>query len=84
MTLRNVGPANVEFADVFVNGIVQTPAGSGCMAGTPPTLAVGSSCVMTITTVSGFTISSGVAYTAKIVTKDGAVFSYAVIAGQAT
>ena len=79
MTLRNVGPATVQFADAFINGVIQTPTGSGCMAGTPPTLAVGSSCVMTFASLTGF--SSGVAYPIKLVTIDGAVFSYSAIAG---
>jgi len=81
LTIRNVGPAQVQFADVFINGVKQAPAGTGCMAGTS-TLAVGSKCVMDLNAVAGF--SSGVAYPIKVVTIDGAVFSYSAIAGSAS
>ena len=81
MTIRNVGPAQVQFADVFINGVAQTASGA-CMAGSA-TLAVGSSCVLTVATPTPAP-SSGVAYPIKVVTIDGAVFSYSAIAGSAS
>src|SRR5208283_4818668 len=44
MTLRNVGPSQVLFADWFVNGIAPS-ATSGCSTA----LAVGTSCIATLT-----------------------------------
>ena len=83
MTLRNVGPAQAQFKDWFINGQLATPAGTGCMSGTPPgTLAVGSSCVATLAPPA--TASPGVSYVVKVVTVDGAVFSYSAIAGSAS
>jgi len=82
LTVRNVGPATIQFADFFINGAVQaTPTGS-CYAGATPTLLVGSSCVLTEAGLVGY--SSGVAYPIKVVTVDGAVFSYSAIAGSAS
>jgi len=79
LTLRNVGPATVQFADAFINGVIVTPAVSGCMSGATPSLAVGSSCTMTFSALSSY--NSGVAYPIKFVTVDGAVFSYSAICG---
>jgi FlaG/FlaF family flagellin (archaellin) len=81
MTMRNVGPATIQFADVFINGVVNSGGASGCYAGLKQ-LAVGSSCVLTIAVPTSNT--SGVAYPIKVVTIDGAVFSYSAIAGSAS
>ena len=81
MTVRNVGPATIQFADVFINGAIQTV--TGCGFGSTPTLLVGSSCQLTITAPTG-NPSSGVAYPIKVVTVDGAVFSYSAIAGSSS
>jgi len=78
MTLRNVGPAQVLFADYFVNGIA--PSGtSGCATA----LNVGTSCVVSLTLGAG-SYSAGVAYVIKVVSVDGAVFSYSAIDGSAS
>jgi len=78
LTLRNVGPAQVQFADWFVNGI--SPSGvAGCAAA----LTVGTSCVATLT-LGGASYSAGVAYVIKVVSIDGAVFSYSAIDGSAS
>jgi flagellin-like protein len=81
LTVRNVGPATITFADVFINGVLTAPATGGCMGATP-TLAVGSSCVLTLSGLTGY--SSGVEYPIKLVTIDGAVFSYSAIAGSSS
>jgi flagellin-like protein len=85
MTVRNVGPSQIQVSDVFINGILQGgTAYGGSFGGTNgSTLGVGSSGTMTITTA-GFTPNSGVAYTIKVVSIDGAVFSYSAICGQAS
>jgi flagellin-like protein len=81
LTVRNVGTANVFVADVFVNGakVTATPGGSGtgCSSGT---ISVQTTCTLTI--ASPGTVTSGVAYPVKVVTGDGAVFSYSAIDGQ--
>jgi len=77
LSLRNVGTAPVVIADVFVGG---NPA----VVGASTTVGIQSMTVMSFTSVSGLTPSPGVAYTIKIVTLDGAVFSYSAIYGQAS
>ena len=82
LTLRNVGPAQVAFADWFVNGVA--PSGvSGSCTGAGVTLGVGSSCQATLT-LGAASYSAGVAYVLKVVTVDGAVFSYSAIKGSAS
>jgi len=80
LTLRNVGPAQVTFADWFVSGAKIAPSGSGCSAANYA-LPVGQSCTETLT-LAGY--SAGVAYVVKVVSIDGAVFSYSAIAGSAS
>ena len=83
LTLRNVGPAAVEFSDAFING-QNTGGGTGtCKFNDPANLLdVGSSCTMILTPA--IAPSGGVAYTIKVVTIDGAVFSYSAIYGQSS
>ena len=83
LTLRNVGPAKEQFADWFINGAAATAGGACVTGGTPVgTLDVGQSCVATLTDPS--TPSAGVSYVIKVVTVDGAVFSYAAVAGSSS
>lgn len=83
LTLRNVGPSQVQFADYFINGAkVGSPTGGCGYSGATSTLSVGSSCTETLTPPS--TASSGVAYVVKVVSIDGAVFSYSAIAGSSS
>jgi flagellin-like protein len=80
LTIRNVGTANVVVSDVFVNGITQTfVMGGGCAT---TTISVQTSCTLAIAAPG--TVTSGVAYPIKIVTGDGAVFSYSAIDGQSS
>jgi flagellin-like protein len=83
LNLRNVGSAAISAstADVFVNGISQGQVLSGCS-----TLQPQNSCVATFTPSSSgaSSFTGGVSYVVKIVTPDGAVFSYTVIDGQAS
>ena len=78
LTLRNVGPAQVLFADWFVNGI--SPSS---VAGCNTALTVGTSCIATLT-LGAASYSAGVAYVIKVVSVDGAVFSYSAIDGSAS
>lgn len=73
--LRNVGPTTSTIAAVYVEGSPAT------LTGGTLTLAPGDSGTQRIRL--GFTPASGVAYTIKVVTTGGAVFSYSVIAGRA-
>jgi flagellin-like protein len=83
LNLRNVGSAaiSVPTADVFINGINQgANVLSGCSVLQPQ-----DSCSVTFTPDAGSgTFTGGVSYVVKIVTPDGAVFSYNVIDGQAS
>jgi len=83
LTLRNVGPATIVFQDYFVNGIKATTLSGTCgYSGGTSQLTVGSSCTETLTPPT--TASAGVAYVVKVVSVDGAVFSYSAIAGSAS
>jgi flagellin-like protein len=83
LNLRNVGSAAiaVSSADVFVNGISQAQPLTAC-----GTLQPTGSCVVTfdVNTSGASSLLGGVSYVLKIVTPDGAVFSYTVINGQAS
>ena len=78
LTLRNVGPAPLSLMDFFVNGMA-VPITNACSV----PLNVGSTCTVTLST-SGLNPSDGVAYVIKIVSVDGAVFSYSAIAGSSS
>jgi FlaG/FlaF family flagellin (archaellin) len=80
LTVRNVGPAAVQFADLFINGIDSTPTAWS----TPTILPVGSPTTITVTPNAALTLSAGTSYVIKIVTVDGAVFSYSAIYGSAS
>jgi flagellin-like protein len=75
--LRNVGPTNINVAAVYVEG---TPAHFDLDP--PGTITPGGSANLKLEVP--FTPTSGAAYTVKIVTTSGAVFSYSVIAGRAS
>jgi flagellin-like protein len=88
LSVRNVGSAAIVVgtgtgagsADVFVNGVSAAFGNTGSA-----TLVPQASTLLTIT-VPTFTpaLTSGAAYTIKVVTPDGAVFSYSAIDGQAS
>ena len=82
LTLRNVGPAQITFADWFVSGQLIAPPASGCSAAAYA-LPVGTSCTETLT-LTAASYSAGVAYVLKVVSVDGAVFSYSAIAGSSS
>lgn len=76
LTVRNVGPAaiNIAGADIFVNGVA--------IATNPFTGTLTPQAAQTATlNVAAASCVSGVAYVVKVVTPDGAVFSYSAIDG---
>ena len=73
--VRNVGNAKVEVAAVYIEGH------TAAFTLTPTTMDPLSTSALSVTSIAGFTPTSGVAYTLKIVTKTGGVFSYSVIFG---
>lgn len=78
LTLRNVGAATVVMSDFFINGVSQSQ--SGCTGNLAPQSGV---CTATITPAGPILpIQMGTTYIVKIVTNDGAVFSYSCVPGQ--
>jgi len=76
--MRNVGPTTVEVAAVYIEGTNVTS-----FTLKPSSLSPGNAGTLTLTLPTGVSFYSGAAYTVKVVTKSGAVFSYSVIAGRA-
>ena len=78
VTMRNVGPSavNIGGADFFINGVKGVM--SGVCAGL--TLTPTQSCSASVT-YTGSSLVSGAAYPFKVVTPDGGIFSFSVIAG---
>jgi flagellin-like protein len=73
--IRNVGPTTSTIAAVYVEGTPVTVSGDTIL--TP-----GASGTVTLSNLP--TTNPGAAYTVKVVTTSGAVFSYSVIAGRAS
>jgi hypothetical protein len=83
LTLRNVGVAKITMADFFIAGARNTTAltfGTACNV-PRGVLDVQALCVVTFPVPGGFTPISGLAYSVKIVSKDGTIFSFSCIAG---
>jgi hypothetical protein len=84
--LRNTGSGRAILADFFVNGTSVTLVSNkgNCFTYTatntflPPT----SSCVAILTIPISVKITAGYAYSVRLVTRDGSVFTYTLIAGQ--
>jgi hypothetical protein len=86
VAVRNVGSVSVSMADFFIGGVRNTTAltfSSGCNS-PRGLLSVQAACILTFLTPSGFNPVSGTAYPLKIISKDGAVFSYSCVAGQSS
>lgn len=90
--VRNTGVATVNLAtaDYYLSGVSQTcsscvtnPTGGTCT--TTSAVAPGTACTLTLTPSPSGSYSSGIAYVLKIVlTKDGATFTFSIIAGSTT
>jgi flagellin-like protein len=83
LTLRNVGVAKVTMSDFFIAGVRNSTdlTFNGCAKAI---LNVQTSCVVTFPVPSTLlsTITPGLAYSVRIGTINGAIFSYSCIAGQ--
>jgi FlaG/FlaF family flagellin (archaellin) len=77
LSVRNVGTAAVVVGDIFVGGVSVGASGS-------TTIGIQSMTVLSVTPPLTISATPGVAYVIKVVTIDGAVFSYSAIAGQAS
>ena len=92
LTFRNTGSGLALLADFFVNGTAVTLANTAgsCFTytgltgttGTTTFLTPGGTCVAVLTIPSTMTITAGYAYSVRIVTRDGSVFTYTLTAGQ--
>jgi P pilus assembly chaperone PapD len=74
ITVRNVGSSSVTIASSYVNGVKQTPTWL------PVAVDPGATSTTTVT-ITGFTPTSGVAYTIKIVSSTGGVFAFTATYG---
>jgi archaellum component FlaG (FlaF/FlaG flagellin family) len=81
---RNTGSGRAVLADFFVNGTAATLTSGSCTTYTATNtyLLPGGTCVAVLTIPTGLTIAKGYAYSVRLVTRDGSVFSYTLIAGQ--
>ena len=88
LTVRNVGSGLANIAGYYVNGLKPTVTGA-CTSVTTTTITTittlqpQQSCKVTLT-ITAASFVSGVAYSVKVVTNNGGVFSYSCIAGQRT
>ena len=74
MTIRNVGSSSVDIANTYLAGELQTATWNN------DPLSVGQTASADVSPA-GFTASAGVAYTLKIASATGGVFTFSVIAG---
>jgi flagellin-like protein len=83
LQIRNVGTSGVTIASVYINGVAATTPlySTGCPSGVIP---VQTGCTMTVTVPAAASAATGVAYTIKVISIDGAVFSYSAVDGQAS
>jgi hypothetical protein len=80
LDLRNTGSTQVTLADFFIASNPVTPCfGSGCSSAQD--LKVNAPAMNVTLTYSGLSLTQGVSYNVRVVTKDGAVFDFACIAG---
>jgi len=87
ITIRNDGAAPITLADFFLQGWKNTSdltLGSNCASPNPYSISVQGSCTLTFPVPSGLTVTSGIAYTVKLVAKDGTIFTFSCIAGSYT
>lgn len=86
LNLRNTGSGRAVLADFFVNGTAVTLSSTTgtCFTYTTTTtfLPPGSTCVAVLTIPQATSITAGYAYSLRLVTRDGSVFTYTLIAGQ--
>jgi flagellin-like protein len=81
MIIRNDGAATITLADFFMQGMKNTSdvTPSSCL-----TLQLYASCTLTFPVPSGLTVTQGIAYTVKLVAKDGTLFAFSCVYGSYT
>jgi hypothetical protein len=90
--IRNVGSGIAVLSEFFVSGVkITTPITGTCTTytsttkGLPPQGSNSCTAILTIpNTGVTQTITSGIAYPVKVVTGDGSVFAYSLVAGRST
>lgn len=73
LTVRNVGTRSINITAVYLNGGPQT------LSATPNPVEPGKSSTVTLSS----TPASGISSTVKIVSRDGGVFVFSIVGGQA-
>jgi len=84
---RNTGAAtiNLQTADYYLAGILLSAPSPSCSTGSWNAVAPGTVCTISWSSLTASSYSTGVAYVLKIVlTKDGATFTFTLVAGSAT
>lgn len=86
ITIRNDGASSITLIDFFMQGVRNTSdlTTTNCPSPNAYVLPVQSSCTLTFPNPTGLTVTSGVAYTIKLVAKDGTIFTFSCIAGSYT
>ncbi len=86
LNFRNVGSGRTVLADFFVNGtgVTLSSASGSCYTYTATNtfLPPGGTCMAVLTIPPGVRITAGYAYSLRLVTRNGSVFTYTLIAGQ--
>jgi len=83
LTIRNDGAATITLSDFFLQGVKNTTdlTTSNCPSPNAYMLTVQSSCTLVFPIPTGLSVTSGFAYTVKLVAKDGTIFTFSCVAG---
>ena len=86
ITIRNDGAATITLRDFFLQGVKNTTdlTTSNCPSPNAYVLTVQSSCTLVFPIPTGLTVTSGIAYTVKLVAIDGTIFTFSCVAGSFT
>jgi len=83
LTIRNDGAATITLGDFFLQGVKNTTdlTTSNCPSPNAYVFPVQSSCTLTFPIPTGLSVTSGFAYTVKLVARDGTIFTFSCVAG---
>jgi len=83
LTIRNDGAATITLSDFFLQGVKNTTdlTTSNCPSPNAYVLTVQSSCTLVFPIPTGLSVTSGFAYSVKLVAKDGTIFTFSCVAG---
>jgi flagellin-like protein len=87
VNVRNTGAAtvNLQTADYYLVGVLLSAPSPSCSTGSATSVAPGTVCTISWSSLTASSYSAGVAYVLKVVlTKDGATFTFTLVAGSAT